>query len=246
MVKVLLLILGVCFSANAYAAPRVFTPHLTAPAATVRSGAIAFQAFPGANGLQSFLSNALLIGLFHRLEIGSAPVFYFSEQHKYNFGAKVNFFKSSQLHMAFGGSHFAFETGSSLPDGSPAVVEQYQLTYGLFALNWFFTDRASIGVNFAKPWIKSSSALLTEALGEKQKIEWFVDVAYQITDKLAFTPGFGILRLRTLDPQSPIPFGVGGTFNLVRKRTGTFARVSLGLHVMPSVSKTRVLFSFSI
>lgn len=247
LVLTLPLIFLICSGgAKAEGRARFFYPHLSVPAATVRSGGLAFQSFPGANGLQTFLLNALDIGILSRLEAGTAPAFYFVEEHKYNFNAKLNLLKWDAFHFAVGGAKFAFRTASKLPNGTPAVVQNYELTYGMVAANLFFTDYLGLGVNVARPWIKADSPELTEAYSNLQKIEWFVDLSCRLSEHLAFTPGYGALRLETLNPISPVPLGYGATFTWTRQKSGLAARISFGAHHMPAIRDTRALFSFSI
>ncbi len=224
---------------------RFFTPHLSAPAATVGPGGIAFQGFPGANGLQGFLLNALDIGIGSRIEAGSAPFFWLIKEHRYNFNAKWNFWKARDFHLAAGISKFAYRTASTLSDGSPAIPYNYDLLYWVGAANLFLTDSVALGVNLAKPNLSSDSPELSQAIGQDTKIEWIVDIAFRLHERLAFTPGFGELRLDTLNPKSPVPFGYGATFTWTRYK-GTMGRISFGAHHLPKLRETKAIFSFSI
>ncbi|MGZ3694392.1 MAG: hypothetical protein ACXWQO_09425 [Bdellovibrionota bacterium] len=233
-------------TANASERAHVFYPHLSTPAATMGNGNLAFQAFPGSNGLQSFLFNALDIGLSSRLELGTTPLFWVIKEHRYNYNAKLNFLKLENLHLAVGYSKFAFRTGDGAPPGTVAVIANYELSYLMGAADLFLSDAIALGFHVAKPKLTSTYAALIDANNENRKLEWFVDLALRVSEHVAFTPGFGVLRLETLNPSSAVPMGYGSTLTWIRSRTGSLGRISVGYHLMPSIHENRFLFSFSI
>jgi hypothetical protein len=225
---------------------QTFYPHLSTPAATAGAGEISFESFPGSNGLQSLFYNSLDIGIGPYFEIGTAPMFYLEKGNQYNINGKLNFYKTHDLHLAVGVSKFSFSIidingVSGVADTSQTV----SITYAMFAADYFVPNSAfAFGVTLANPWISSNSAMLNTELDSKQKLEWFFDVACRLNQSFALTPGFGVLRLDTLDPLgSAVPFGYGATITWIRAKTATIKDIGVGLQRMPDVNKTSFLFN---
>jgi hypothetical protein len=223
----------------------VFYPHLSTPADTAGSGKIAFESFPGSNGLQEFFYNALDLGIGNYIEVGTAPFFYLIPVHRYNFNAKINFLKLHRLHMAVGYSQFTFTTSAIAPDGTSVATANYTLAYYMFAADYFFSDRVAFGFHIAQPKLSSSSALVASVFGTTQPLEWCVDFPLRFSQNFVFTPGFGVLRLDTLDPGSLVPFGYGGTLTWIRDKA-FLGDISVGLQYIPKTSDTKFLFGFSM
>jgi hypothetical protein len=223
----------------------VFYPHLSTPAATPGGGDFVFEAFPGSNGLQQFFYNALDVGIGNYFEVGTAPFFYLIPVHRYNFNAKLNFLKLHSLQMAIGYSQFTFTTSAIASDGSSVATADYTLAYYFAAMDMFFSDRFAIGFHVAKPSLNSSSALVMSVFPKDQTVEWFVDFPVRFAQNWAFTPGFGVLRLDTLDPGSKVPFGFGGTITWIRGKA-FLGDINVGLQYLPKLADTKFLFGFSL
>jgi hypothetical protein len=235
----------------AHAKDQVFYPHLSTPANTAGSGELTFDPFPGSNGLQSPLLNALDIGLGSRLDVGVAPIFYALPGHSYNANAKLNFLKLNYLYLAAGASAFSFHFSANPPiaetNGATSNSIDFQLYYGVLAANLFLPGTPfALGLNIYRSKFHSSSPSLNDSLNSNAHPEWFVDLAIAGRN-WALTPGFGALRLYTMMPQtSPVPFGFGATITWIHPALRIFRELAVGLHHMQSVHKNSVLFSFAL
>lgn len=81
---------------------RTFTPHLTIDSRTRPIGKVSLQRAPGANINTGMLLSSFVVAVAPRIELGTMPVFYTDDIHRYNINVKWNFWRDDLIDWAFG------------------------------------------------------------------------------------------------------------------------------------------------
>jgi hypothetical protein len=130
----LLLVLISYILETARAQVSTFHPLASVNARTIKKGTLALGRAPLGNLNSSFLTSSLNYGLFKRLEIGTAPVFYIIPEHKYNFLIKLNFYRGDDFDWGLIVGNTVFRTEVNL-DGEKEKPD-LEMTSLQLALNY--------------------------------------------------------------------------------------------------------------
>lgn len=105
---ILVCLLLVCTWQQSYAKSDMFNPIATVNANTTGKGKFSLARAPLGNLNTTFLASSLNYGLFERFEIGTAPIFYSSSEHKSNYNFKVLVYDGDITKWSFSGGELVF------------------------------------------------------------------------------------------------------------------------------------------
>lgn len=222
--------------ANAEAA-RKFNPLVSSDARTVPQGKVTYSRSTVANVNSSFLANSLNLGVLPRVEIGTAPVFYLSRDHKFNFTTKLNFYRGSQFDWALSYSEVRFNVAIDNV-GTELILSGMQL-----ATNWHptFTPVSVSAFYGSVCGNLNSGSYLVLAYSFRCRDEMGLDFQIPTAENQWLTLGIGRLRNLGYSPYEEITNGVGLSYSIFLPRK-FFSRPSLGLY---AAQKQKLLFLFS-
>jgi len=220
----------------------VFNAVTTAPARTLPKWKVAFQRSPGANINTTLLANSLSLGVLPRLEVGTAPVFFLSPQHRYNFNFKVNFWKGDWIDWGYAYSETRFRMnlqtfyGEENPD---LIMHTSSLLVNLHPDAWPF--QASLFVANSCGYIDAKDAFVFIYTFQCRE-EAGIDVQIPVRDRSWLTLGHATLREAGLSPYESTALGWGAALSTYRPGE-FFSRPSVGLYYVPATGSTMALLS---
>lgn len=235
---------------NNYKVERFYT-HLTTQARTAGPGQVLFESFPGSNSNTSFLTNSLSYGIINRLQIGTAPIFYAIEEHKYNLNFKTNLVKKRYFQLGAGLSSFRFRLKNGEVqeiDGNIIKDIYVDLNFVFLALNYRDPgSRWSYGYNFSHGEARSNSSIINRGLDMefKKRSEWALDVGYRISDIWHATFGVGEQREDLFEIKSSRNVGLGTSMTYLQN-TKWLPKITYGINFVPDNSKTTLLISLDV
>jgi hypothetical protein len=236
--------------ADPYFTERFYT-HITTQARTLRPGKFAFETFPGGNVYTSFLANSLSVGVFNRLQVGTAPAFYAGEDHVHNFNFKTNYIRRRYFQLGYGFSQFRFRLKNSEVTELDGLIKKninIDLNFIFVTTNYRNPgSRWSYGYNFSYGVANSNSAVIDNALQTefKRRTEWAADLSYKLSDIWLTTFGMGEQREDIFEIKSERLMGYGLSFTYLQP-TVWFPRLTYGVHFAPAKGKSTFLLSFDI
>ncbi len=219
-----------------------FTPHITIEALTKKQWSLSLNKFPGANLNTSFLLSSISISVHDRLEIGTAPAFYFVDNHKYNINLKYNFYRGRQFQWALGLSQVKYR----LEDNDFPNAD-FTINNLILAVNYhpsFLRLKFGIFYGVVSQRLEKVDAL-TQALSYNSKREFGIDISYPFKNNIDVTLGFGRIRDSGVNADEPVNFGFGPSVRFYRKNS-FFSTPTAGLHYTPETKEFQYLLSSSI
>ncbi|MGE3611107.1 MAG: hypothetical protein AB7I27_16065 [Bacteriovoracaceae bacterium] len=215
---------------TAYAANTDFHPVTSIKSRTIKKGTIAFNRSPLGNINSTFLVNTLNYGAFSRFEIGTAPLFYTSKDHKYNYVLKLNFWKSDWIDWSLAYGETRFRTHITYTNGEKEnpdmILESSQLALNLhppekkYSIGLFYT--------FITGQINSKNIFVL-ASSLKYQREYGMDIQYQVKENQWLTLGLANLRDTGISPYENTSNGVGGAYTWFREKQ-LLSRPSVGIY----------------
>ncbi|MBT4793384.1 MAG: hypothetical protein HON90_17565 [Halobacteriovoraceae bacterium] len=226
----LLSVLLIFFVKNSDAKKDMFNPIATINATTVDKGKFSFARAPLGNLNTTFLASSLNYGLFDRFEIGTAPIFYLSSEHKGNYNLKALVYDGDITKWSFSAGSLIFETEIENngeienPDVEMSIV---QLAVNIHVPDSLFTVGLSAGRSCGQI---DSKNVYVKIYSFRCKDETGFDLQYQYNDDLWITLGQGRNREAGITPYESIVNGYGAAVTLFRKAK-LISRPSLGYYV---------------
>ena len=208
-------------------ADEVYYPHITINSTTLKPGQVSFQTTPGGSITSTFLINSLSVGVLQRLEIGTIPIFYLNNQHKYNFNLKWNYYKSKTFRASLGYTRILFDLSKGDFQGFQNPPTEYTLTYFSFSFNYLFEMiNLQIGFTFnrAASYANNSAFIYTYKAGD----EWAFDIGTEVSENYRLSFGVGEHQTEIIPTENNL-FGIGATVTR-QKLNNYLSNLGLGLH----------------
>ena len=220
---------------------RTFTPHLTIDSRTRPIGKVSLQRAPGANINTGMLLSSFVVAVAPRIELGTMPVFYTDDIHRYNINVKWNFWRDDLIDWAFGYSLFDSRLTRDESD-----IEQGR--------NLSLKNSASqISFNFHPQWTRFSlsaayTVALTKITGDealapyatRQVSDFACDLSYPVGRRVDLTVGGGTIRELGFTAYEDRKFGFGPSTGIYFPQ-GFVSKLTIGGHYIPSTGKTQAL-----
>ncbi len=218
------------FLRPAAAADVHFNPVTTINARTIQRGTLAFGRAPLGNINSTFLANSLNFGLFSRVEVGTAPIFYTSPEHQINYVVKLNFWRGDWVDWTYVFGQNIFRTKIEKTNGDPERT-RLEMTANQLALNFHPPgSKASLGVSGTQSCAHVDSDDGFVRLGTFRCVgEVGLDLQYEVLDERWLTLGYGRMRDTGITPYEELSTGVGAAFTWTRPEK-LFSMPSLGLY----------------
>lgn len=221
----------------------IFNPVVSTTARTLPQWQVGFQRTSGANINSNMLANSLSVGVFPRLELGVVPSFYATAPGSSNFASKLNFFKSDEIDGALSFTEIRFRSEIKK---SGVVIERPDLVL----------HSAQVGLNYHPDgWDYTFSPFLNQVTGYmdssnttafvdslETKVEWGLDVQWQMKDREWLTFAYGFLRDAGLSPYQRMNSGMGVAWSQFRPKE-MFSRPSIGVYYSPNTGDVQYLVS---
>lgn len=213
----------IMFSANAQ--NEYFNPVTTITSRNIKKNAFSLSRGPMGNINSTFLISSLNYGLFSRLEVGTAPLFYLTPEHKYNYILKTNFYRGESIDWSFAFSENRFRV--KLQNDQSVL----KMSSGQLAFNFHPPAQAwAIGGSYTNVcgYIDSANKLVF-IYSYRCTDEYGLDVQYSINDDKWITLGAGKMRDGGLAPYELTHRGIGLAYTQFFEKK-FFSRPSLGLY----------------
>ncbi len=222
----------------------VFNPVVSTSARTLPQWQFGYQRAGGANVNSHMLTNALSMGIFPRLEIGTVPMFYATASGSRNYTVKGNFYRGDNFDWAASFTETRFRSEVK-QEGK--VVERPDLVL----------RSTQLGFNYRPDWNENvtMSPFMTQVCGHidstnglvfvyslKCEAEYGLDIQYQIKDREWITFAYGHLREAGMSPYEQMNTGVGVAWSQLRPKE-MFSRPSVGVYYTPDTQDTLFLLS---
>lgn len=226
------LLLIILFSVSALAEEQkvVFNPIASINARSIQKGTLSLSKSPLNNLNSVFIANTLNYGLFSRMEIGTAPLYYLTPEHKYNYMAKINFWRGDWVDWALSVGDNVYRTKIQDYNGKTERPD-LKMTATQIAMNLHPPGTQwAMGVSVTQScgYIDSKNAL-TKVYSLKCAAETGFDVQYEHWDQHWISVGYGRMRSAGLTPYEDLTTGLGAAYTW--KRSGKFfSRPSLGYY----------------
>lgn len=220
----------------------IFNPVVSTVARTLPQWRMGFQRTSGANINADLLANALSIGVFPRMEVGTVPLFY-RESGSFNYAFKVNFYKGEEVDWASSYTETRFKSeidqDGKVIQGPDTVLNSVQVGMNYHPVGSDFTI-SPFGNNVCGHSDSTDGEIYTESL--KCKWEWGTDVQWQFKDREWITIAYGFLRDAGLSPYSTMNSGLGVAWSQFRPKE-LISRPSVGIYYSPQTNNTLYLVS---
>lgn len=218
-----------------------FTSHITAEAWTGERGSFSLQRAVGANLNTTFLLSSLNYSLLDRLEVGTIPVNYAIDEHKFNVNLKYNFWRTSTYLWSAGYNLTVFRLidvdGNDL--GADLQLHSFQIILNYFP-KW---TNLKFGLNYnasSADYVDDNTSNSTILLDTQS--EFGMDISYPIKNKYDVTLGLGWLRELGVSVFEKRAFGFGPSFRWYRPKK-LLSSPTLGLHFVPETQDFAILLS---
>jgi hypothetical protein len=211
-------------------------------------GQISLSRSPGTNLNSNLLLSSLSIVIFDRVALGTIPIFYFADNHRFNLTLKYSFWQGQEWSWALASQYALYRARGSLTDPpyDPYYIEinAYSLQLVLnylprgsrwafgYSINYIFTDAA----------IASNTVSDSE---HKHIAEPGADVSYAWNSSVDSTVGIGWLRDKGITAYESTAFGFGTSLRW--KRPGSFfSAPQIGVHYTPKTDNVLYLLNTKI
>lgn len=215
----------------------IFNPVVSASARTLPQWQVGFQRASGANIHSGLIANALSVGVLPRVEVGIIPLFFVNGSS--NFTGKLNFFKGEEFDWASSFTQTRFKSNLDEQGNPDIVLRSFQIgaNYHPVSSNFIVSPFA----NYIFGYIDSTdSKSFTQSL--ITKIEYGVDLQWQLKDREWLTFAFGNIRNAGLSPYEDMNSGAGVAYSQFRP-SEMFSRPSVGVYYSPATGNTQYLVS---
>lgn len=207
-----------------------FNPIATIDTNTIGKNKFSLSRAPLGNLNSSFLASSLNFGLFDRVEIGTAPIFYALPTHRYNYNIKVHVYDGDITDWSLTAGSMTFQT-EILVDGE---IEKPDVDMSIIhlATNINIPDSPyKIGLSAARScgMILSDDAL-TRIFSIKCEDETGFDFQYEFRDNWWLTLGQGRNRESGMTPWESIVNGYGAAVTMFKPKA-FISRPSVGYYV---------------
>jgi hypothetical protein len=225
MNKKVLVIVSCFIMFSAFAQNVFFNPVTTITSRNIKKNTFSISRGPMGNINSTFLISSLNYGLFSRLEIGTAPLFYLSPEHKYNYIFKTNFYRGEYFDwsVAFSENRFRVKLQN---EHSVLKMSSGQLAFNFHPPNqpW------AIGGSYTNVcgYIDSANKLVF-IYSYKCTEEYGFDIQYSLNDNKWVTLGTGKMRDGGLAPYELAHRGIGLAYTQFFEKK-FFSRPSLGVY----------------
>jgi hypothetical protein len=221
-------------ASNALADNVNFHPVTTVKARTIQKGTLALGRAPLGNINSTFLANSLNYGVFSRFEIGTSPMFYISEEHKYNYLLKLNFWKSEWMDWSLIAAENVFRTRIEHSNGQVERPD-LKLSATQLALNIHPPDsKIALGtfVTQACGYLDSNN-IYVKSLSLECRYELGGDIQYETKDDQWLTLGVANMREAGISPFEDVVTGYGAAYTWFIPEK-VFSRPTVGIYYTPS------------
>ena len=209
--------------------PPKFNPVTSIAARTQPVGSFSIQRAPVGNINSSMLSQSLSYSLLPRLEIGTAPLFYFSAKHRYNYVGKYNFWRNQDIDWAVSLSESRYRTEfsqDSTIETADLIMRAAQIAFNYYPQNsqWViagFTTSMCGYIDSKNPFV------YIESLSCQQ--EYGMDIQAPLEKNSTFSFGIANLRQAGYSPWEEMSPGMGAAYSLSRQGA-FFSRPSFGVY----------------
>ena len=217
-----------------------FTPHLTIDAKTREPGKVSFEPGPGSNINTNVLASSFVVAVYHRVELGTVPLFYVAGTKQSNYSAKVNFWRGAAADWSIGASVMEFDLGV-LPGFANDL--KFQTTTLQLANNlrpswtrWSFGFADTVSVS------RITGDPLIQALTIRTANDLAVDASYPLARSLDMTLGLGSMRDEGYTAYEEAHLGGGVSFAWFRPGH-FFSKPGVGVNFVPALQSWKFLFS---
>lgn len=220
-----------------------FFPHMVSNATSLKSGKVAFQTTAGGSIASDVFISSLSLGIFKRFQIGTIPVFYFADEHKYNFNFKYNYFQSDSFRASLGFTHMKFNIGQMTESGFTNPPTSYSINLISLAFNYILPSST---YSFGFEYIRGTSHANNQALiySYEASDTWSADVIKKLTETMILSIGVGESQTEIAPRDESKSFGLGGSVTMLRPGK-FFSSPKLGLHYLTESEKFLILATSS-
>ena len=236
------------FSLNAFAESETedrdirFTPHITSEAWTNPQWSVSLQRSVGSNLNTDFLLSSLNLSVTDRLEIGTSPLFYFTNTHIFNLSAKYNFWRAKKFLWSVGLNTASFNLED---DGGEQLESKLNLLSFQILLNYLPNwTRLKFGanLNYVEASLTDFESGNDDELLLDGQWEFGVDISSPFNKNKEITLGLGWLRESGISALEEVEFGFGLSFRIYRPKK-FISSPTLGLHYGIDSENTSFLIS---
>lgn len=210
---------------------KIFNPIATINSFTIGHGKFSLGRAPLGNINTTFLASSLNFGLFERLEVGTAPLFYSAPEHDQNYNFKLNFYKGDIFNWSVSVGTLNFKAQVTTTDGKQeeAILEMSTV---VLATNIHLPDsRYVLGLSAGNSCGKIRSSDIFIFISSFRCVdETGIDLQYEYKKNIWFTFGQGRYREAGLTPYENVVGGYGAAVTMFRKGS-FFSRPSVGAYV---------------
>lgn len=220
----------IAFSVHCFANEDIFNPVASINTSTLEKGKFSLARAPLGNLNTTFLASSLNFGLFERFEIGTAPLFYSSKEHKQNYNFKVLMYDGDIAKWSFSAGSLIFET--ELENDGDREDAEIKMSIVQLAVNIHIPNsRYKVGLSAGRSCgVIDSKNALVRVYSFRCEDETGFDLQYRYQDNLWITLGQGRYRESGLTPYESVVNGYGAAVTLFRKDQ-FISRPSLGYYV---------------
>lgn len=219
-------------------ATTLYRPHVTVSSKTIKKNSFAYKLAPGASITHHLLINSLSYGLFERVEIGTIPIFYPDNIHRYNYNIKYNFYRSKKVSSSIGFSRLIFDLSKEKSSIANPPTE-FAINYISFSINFDIGDSdyySAFTFNRASSYANNSAFSQTYEVND----EWALDLGKKINEDYSITIGIGEHKTGVTEPTNS--FGFGSTITITKKYR-YLSNIGLGIQYLTDDKSALYLFS---
>lgn len=207
----------------------MFNPIATINTSTLKKGKFSLARAPLGNLNTTFLASSLNYGVISRLEIGTAPLFYFMKEHKQNYNFKILVYDGDIAKWSLGGGNLVFKT--EIEDNGQIEHPDVEMSIIQLAVNIHIPNsRFKVGLAAGESCGKiESKNILIKIHSLRCQGEGGIDLQYLYKDNLWITLGLGRYRESGITPYESTQSGYGVAITLFRKNK-FISRPSFGFY----------------
>jgi hypothetical protein len=204
----------------------LFNPVVGVTPRTVPKWKVTFQRSALNNLNTTFLANTISIGVHDRVDFGSAPVWYVTDTHRFNYSLKYNFWRSEKVDAALALAQSRNELVLSGPEKANMYFNTSQFSI-VFHPEWL---RSSVGLFYtlSESYLEAKDPLI-KTFTRRFKQEFGLDWQFPLPKDQWLTLGFARLRDQGFSAYEETSAGAGLAYSIFR-RAKLFSRPSIGYY----------------
>jgi hypothetical protein len=229
MIKILLICSIAFLTHSLFAAETLFHPLASINARTIQKGTLSLGRAPLGNLNSDFLTSSLNFGVFERLEIGTAALFYAIPEHKYNFVFKYNFYQGENFDWSLIHGETVFRT--KIENNDEVEKPDIKMDSTQLAMNYHpKNSKWALGLSgtMSCGQVKSKNAMI-RLYSYRCEAEHGVDLQYHTFRNQWMTIGHGKMRESGISPFESTVSGAGAAYTWFRENK-FLSRPSIGLY----------------